>query len=200
MIHGFRVFLYILLSIFSAVVMLLCAFTFCSHDGAYVFTEVTSLTDTGTRIIFDYRVDVELLLTSILSVVWSFLIGWTIYKRIERHYVNTFSAELVGLLFFFLLWVFGATFGSLSPGYETHYSSSEITYKIQWGPSCWVYSTCRVLTATFVFAWVSSIVVLALFITSFLFASANKAFRDPLHGRWDRRAMLRGLMLMRNSP
>lgn len=192
--------------------MLLCAFTLCSHDGAYKFsdTECTSQNDTMTctGYNFDYPIDVELLPTSILSVVWSLLIGCTIYQRLERHYINTFSAELVGLLFLFLGWVCGAAFGSLSPGYvqsatylqfEFQSESYHFTH-LEWGPSCWVYFTCRILTATFVLTWVSSIVVLVLFITSFLCASANKAFRAPLHGRRDRRTILRNLTLTQNLP
>ncbi|KAG9310824.1 hypothetical protein JVU11DRAFT_8677 [Chiua virens] len=38
------------------------------------------------------------------------------------------------------------------------------------------------------FAWLSWIVVFALFVTSLLFAVANKALRDPMHGRYDRRS------------
>jgi fatty acid desaturase len=59
-----------------------------------------------------------------------------------------------------------------------------------WGnlSSCWVYSTCRILTTLLAFAWLGWLLVLALFVMSLLFAIANKAFHDPMHGRWDRRA------------
>lgn len=50
------------------------------------------------------------------------------------------------------------------------------------------------------FAWLCWIVVLALFVMSLLFAIANKAFRDPMHGRWDRRSTAYGDTPMRNLP
>lgn len=50
------------------------------------------------------------------------------------------------------------------------------------------------------FAWLSWIVVFALFMTSLLFAIANKAYRDPMHGRWDRRASNYGGTPMRALP
>jgi len=50
------------------------------------------------------------------------------------------------------------------------------------------------------FAWVCWIVVFALFMTSLLFAIANKAFREPMHGRLERRSTLYGDTPMRNLP
>jgi hypothetical protein len=50
------------------------------------------------------------------------------------------------------------------------------------------------------FAWLSWVVVFALFMTSLLFAIANKAFREPMHGRWDHRASNYGGTPMRALP
>jgi hypothetical protein len=50
------------------------------------------------------------------------------------------------------------------------------------------------------FAWLSWLVVFALFVTSLLFVMANKAVREPMHGRWDRRASHFGDTPMRNLP
>jgi len=50
------------------------------------------------------------------------------------------------------------------------------------------------------FAWVSWVMVLVLLATSVLFASANKAFLEPMHGRWDRRETFYGSTPMRNLP
>lgn len=71
-----------------------------------------------------------------------------------------------------------------------------------WGnlSACWHYGSCRVLTALLAFTWMSWVMVLALLATSFLFASANKAFREPMHGRWDRRETFYGSTPMRNLP
>jgi hypothetical protein len=46
---------------------------------------------------------------------------------------------------------------------------------------------CRLLAALLAFAWLSWLVVLVLFVVSLMFAIANKAWSEPLHGRWDPR-------------
>ncbi|KAI5992839.1 hypothetical protein EDC04DRAFT_2586753 [Pisolithus marmoratus] len=188
MIHGFRVFLYVLLFIFSAVVMSLCAVRL------HYTLNLSPFDPLNYGISFYDPIIIELLVTSILSMLWALLIGRTIHRRIERRLINTFAAELIGLFVLFLLWIVGAAIATRTgnpPDPDTHWGNLS---------SCWNYASCRVLTAMLAFAWVSWVVVLALFITSFLFASANKAFRDPLHGRWDRRATHYGTTLMRNLP
>ncbi|KAG6331586.1 hypothetical protein ID866_7501 [Astraeus odoratus] len=184
MIHGLRVFLYILLFIFSAVVMSLCAVRL--HYTLHLSPD--DPLNGGVRF-YDHIV-VELLVTSILTMICT----RTIHKRLEHRHVNYFRGELIGLFVLFILWIVGAavaTRTSNPPTLDTHWGNLS---------SCWVYSSCRILTAMLAFTWLSWILVLALFATSFLFASANKAFRDPMHGRWDRRATHYGDTAMRNLP
>ncbi|KAG1750551.1 uncharacterized protein EDB91DRAFT_1235060 [Suillus paluster] len=113
---------------------------------------------------------VELLVTSIITMFWSLFIARTIHRRHEHRLVNSFTAELVGLFILFLLWVIGA---------------------------CHRHARARFLTALLAFAWLGWLLVLALFVMSLLFAIANKAFHDPMHGRWDRRATNYGDVPMR---
>lgn len=188
MIHGFRVFLYILLFIFSAVVMSLCAVRL------HYTLNLSPLDPLNNGVQFYDPIVVELLLTSILTLFWSPFIARTIHRRLEHRHINTFRGELIGLFILFLLWIIGASIATHTgnlPDPETH-----------WGDlsSCWMFSSCRVLTALVAFTWASWVLVLILFITSFLFAIANKAFREPMHGRWDRRATYYGDTAMRNLP
>ncbi|KAG1809090.1 uncharacterized protein BJ212DRAFT_1448841 [Suillus subaureus] len=184
MIHFVRVFVYFLLVnadfivqfLFSVVLMALCAVRLhytlhlSPHDPL----------NGGVRF-YDHIV-VELLITSIITIFWSTFIARTIHGRHEHRRMNTFTAELVGLFILFLLWLIGAAVA-------TH-TSNPPDVDVRWGnlSSCWTYSTCRILTALLAFAWLGWILVLALFVMSLLFAIANKAFHDPMHGRWDRRA------------
>ncbi|KIK91732.1 hypothetical protein PAXRUDRAFT_13625 [Paxillus rubicundulus Ve08.2h10] len=188
MIHTARFLLYCLLFLFSIVVMALCAVRI------HYTTHLSRFDPLNYGVQFYDTVVVELLVTSILTLFWAPFIARTIHSRLEHRYINSFAAELIGLFIFFFLWVVGA-------GIATH-TGNPPDVNIHWGnlSSCWGFSACRVLTAMLAFAWLSWLIVLALFVTSLLFAIANKAFRDPMHGRWDRRATQYGDTPMRNLP
>lgn len=138
----------------------------------------------------------------------------TIHRRLEHRHINTFRGELIGLFILFLLWIIGASIATVSTLIEDGNVASSLICPVfqhtgnlpdpetHWGDlsSCWMFSSCRVLTALVAFTWASWVLVLILFITSFLFAIANKAFREPMHGRWDRRATYYGDTAMRNLP
>ncbi|KAG2143712.1 hypothetical protein DEU56DRAFT_247127 [Suillus clintonianus] len=175
MIHFVRIFLYCLLSIFSVVLMALCA-------ARLQYTLHLSLDDplNGGIQFYDHIV-VELLVTSIITIFWSTFIAWTIHGRHEHRHMNTFTAELVGLSILFLLWLAGAAVAT------SNGNPPDILFT--WGnlSYCWAYSMCRILSALVAFAWLGWLLVSALLVMSLLFARANKAFHDPMHGRWDRR-------------
>lgn len=61
--------------------------------------------------------------------------------------------------------------------------------KSYWGNLHWcqTYLACRVLTALVAFSWMGSILLFALLLISLMFAVANRAFAQPLHGRYDPR-------------
>ncbi|KAL4063595.1 hypothetical protein V8B97DRAFT_1990657 [Scleroderma yunnanense] len=188
MIHTLRVVLYVLLFIFSAVVLSLCAvrLNYTLHLKPY------DPLNFGVK--FYDPIVVELLVTSIFTLVWSGFIARTIHKRLEHRHINHFRGEIIGLFVLFLFWIVGASIATQTgnlPDPRTHWGNLS---------SCWRYASCRVLTAMLAFAWVSCVVVLVLLATSLLFASANKAFREPMHGRWDRRETFYGSTPMRNLP
>jgi hypothetical protein len=113
----------------------------------------------------------EILATALLTMGWSIFVILVIYKRLEIPRVGTFIAEVVGLGVLFLFWIVGAGIASTA-----------------WGDiSLCLLSACKVLASLLAFTWLSWIVVLALLITSLMFAIANKAWNEPLHGRWDPR-------------
>ncbi|KAG0701643.1 hypothetical protein DFH29DRAFT_549160 [Suillus ampliporus] len=185
MIHIVRVFLYFILLIFSAVLLALCAVRL------HYTTHLSPHDPLNGGVRFYDPIVVELLVTSIITMFWSVHIARTIHRRHEHRLINTFTAELVGLFILFLLWLVGAAVA-------TH-TGNPPDVNVKWGnlSSCWHYSTCRILTALVAFAWLGWLLVLTLSVMSLLFAIANKAFHDPMHGRWDRRATNYGDVPMR---
>jgi len=116
----------------------------------------------------------ELIFASLLTMLWSPTIAHAVHTRHEYHrrYLFSFLFELVGLGFFFVLWLVGA-------GVATSF----------WGDLrfCHQYKACRLLTALVAFAWMGWIVIVILLLISIMFAVSNNAFHEPLHGRWDPR-------------
>ena len=62
----------------------------------------------------------------------------------------------------------------------------------RWGALEWCFSfwQCRVLTALVAFAWMGWAILFALLLMSAMFAIANRAWWDPMHGRYDNRASM----------
>ncbi|EIW75022.1 hypothetical protein CONPUDRAFT_132619 [Coniophora puteana RWD-64-598 SS2] len=176
MIHIFRSFLYIVLFIFSIVLMSLCAVRIHYTEHLSPFDPLND----GVR--FYDPIVALLLATSLLTILWSAFVGHTIHGRHERRIIGTFLHEFLGLGVLFILWLVGAAIATVT--------SNVPTLLTRWGnlSSCWHYSTCRILTALLAFAWLGWIVVLALLLTTLLFALANRAWNEQMHGRWDPRA------------
>jgi len=122
---------------------------------------------------FHDPVVVELLVTSIFSIIWSIYISVVILQRHEHRLLSTIGGELLGLGILFLFWLPGA-------GVATH----------MWGNLrfCWQYHQCRLLSALVAFTWLAWLVIVSLIVLCFMFGFANSAWGDPLHGRYDPRA------------
>ncbi|KAH9943628.1 hypothetical protein B0H21DRAFT_695466, partial [Amylocystis lapponica] len=114
----------------------------------------------------------ELLVSSLLTLLWTTFVTHTIFRSFEYGRFTSFASELLGLFVLFVFWLVGAAIATTYWG------------NLNW---CWAYAPCRLLTALVAFAWMGWIVLLALLVISALFAVANSAFGDPLHGRYDPR-------------
>ena len=52
---------------------------------------------------------------------------------------------------------------------------------------CQVNDSCRLISAILAFAWLGWITLSVILGLALLFSFANRAFKEPLHGRWDPR-------------
>ncbi|KJA26573.1 hypothetical protein HYPSUDRAFT_63831 [Hypholoma sublateritium FD-334 SS-4] len=116
---------------------------------------------------------VEILFTTLITIPWAVVMIMSIHKRWEHPVYSTFVAEIVGLSVLWVFWIVGA-------GGATH----------PWGALgfCQQFNACRVLSALVAFAWLGWLTLSLLLAFSLLFSIANKAAREPLHGRWNPRA------------
>jgi len=164
-----RIALYAILGLFSAVLFCLCAVRlhYTTHLSPYDPLN-------GGEPFYD-PIIVELLVTALFTIFWCIFIISTIHKRIESRLVSTFRAELIGLAFLWIMWIVGAAVASNSWAY------------LSW---CWRYEPCRVLSALVSFAWLGWLVLTAIFVVCLLFTTANRAYHEPLHGRWDPRVSI----------
>ncbi|EKM49041.1 uncharacterized protein PHACADRAFT_265891 [Phanerochaete carnosa HHB-10118-sp] len=115
----------------------------------------------------------ELLATSAITVLWVPWVVSIITRTYDYGIVSTFLSETIGLFILFVLWLVGAAIATSSWG------------NLAW---CHIYLPCRVLTALVAFAWMSFIMVFVLLIISVMFSIANRAFKQPMHGRYDPRS------------
>ncbi|KAF8663690.1 hypothetical protein AX16_000865 [Volvariella volvacea WC 439] len=114
----------------------------------------------------------ELLVTTLFTMIWCGLIIYIMFHRFERKNVTTFAIELGGLAVLWLFWISGAAVASSMWG------------NLSW---CQMYEPCRVLSALVAFCWLGWLVLTALIGVTVMFAAANNAWMEPLHGRWDPR-------------
>ncbi|THU90567.1 hypothetical protein K435DRAFT_256496 [Dendrothele bispora CBS 962.96] len=165
-ISGFRTALYFLLSLFSIVVLGLSA-------TRLHYTLHVPLGDpvNGGEDFYD-RIVVELLVASILTMLWSWFVMWIIRKRKETAFVSTFRGGFIGLAILWLMWLIGV-----------------IVVTHMWGDLRWcqIYKPCRILTALVAFVWIGWITMTVIFIVEIIFVSQNGGSRVALHGRWDPR-------------
>ncbi|KAF9526183.1 hypothetical protein CPB83DRAFT_495100 [Crepidotus variabilis] len=114
----------------------------------------------------------EILVTTLFTIPWCICIIFSIHKRIEHPYLATFGTEIVGLSVLWVFWIIGAAI------------ASNLWGSLSW---CQHIEACRVLSAMVAFLWLSWLTLSAILGISLLFSFANKAFKEPLHGRWDPR-------------
>ncbi|EJF58863.1 hypothetical protein BD309DRAFT_927161 [Dichomitus squalens] len=163
-INGFRVALYVVLWLFSAVLLGLTA----TRLHYTLFLPPFDPLNSGKP--FYDPIVAELLVTSILALFWSSYIIHVIHRSYDYGRFSSFAAELLGLMALFTLFLVGAAISS--------------TF---WGDLFWCHEfwQCRLLTALVAFAWMCWVMTFALIVISVLFAVANSAFFHPLHGRYD---------------
>jgi len=169
--HPARLFLYICLWVFSAVILGLTA------ARLHYTTHIPPFDPLNAGRNFYDPIVAELLATSIITLLW---VSWVIHvlvRRFELGLVSSFAHELLGLFVLFVLWLVGAAIATSYWG------------NLSW---CWIYEPCRLLTAMVAFAWIGWITLFAVFVLSILFVVANDAFYRPMHGRYDPRLSMFG--------
>jgi hypothetical protein len=161
-----RLFLYFTLGLFSIVLFCLCA------ARLHYTTHLPGGDPLNGGAAFYDPIVVELLFTTIMTVPWCIFIMHSIHKRAENRLVSTFRGELIGLSILWLFWLVGAAIASSMWG--------DLTF-------CQSFHACRLLSALVAFSWLGWIVITAILGVNILFSFANKALKEPLHGRWDPR-------------
>ncbi|KAH9926659.1 uncharacterized protein BXZ73DRAFT_90922 [Epithele typhae] len=162
--NGVRVGLYVLLWLFSVVLLGLCA----TRLHYTIFLPPFDPLNNGQPF-FDPIV-VELAVTSILALFWSMYTIHIIHRSYDYGRFSSFFFELLGLFVFFVLFLVGAAIAS--------------TF---WGDLFWCHSfwQCRVLTVLVAFAWMCWVLTFFLFFASLAFAIANSAFFRPFHAQYN---------------
>ncbi|RDX47973.1 hypothetical protein OH76DRAFT_1456489 [Lentinus brumalis] len=162
--NGLRVGLYVVLWLFSAVLLGLTA----TRLHYTLFLPAYDPLNNGQP--FYDPIVAELVVTSILALFWSSYIIHVIHRSYDYGRFSSFAFELFGLLSLFAMFLVGAAIASTFWG------------NLFW---CHTYWQCRVLTVMVAFSWLCWIMTFALTIVTILFAVANSAFFRPLHGRYD---------------
>ncbi|EIM89722.1 uncharacterized protein STEHIDRAFT_92166 [Stereum hirsutum FP-91666 SS1] len=166
-----RIFLYCCLLVFSIVLLGLSAARLHYTRHLSPFDPLNS----GTP--FTDPIVVEILVTTILTILWVPYVLHAIIKRREGGFIWTFFHELIALFVLFVLWIVGAAIATSTSNPPNHQS--------HWGALSWCqqFQPCRILTALVAFVWMGWIMVVFLMFASILFCIANRAWGEPMHGR-----------------
>lgn len=114
----------------------------------------------------------ELLVCSILGIIWAPFVVHMIHARHEYKYLSKVWQELLGLFILNVLWLVGAAI------------STNIWPNL---PSfCANFQACRILTAMLAFAWMGWIMLTTLVFVTVMYALANQSWYEPAHGHWVR--------------
>ncbi|KAM5546082.1 hypothetical protein V8D89_000208 [Ganoderma adspersum] len=170
-INGIRIGLYVVLWLFSAILLGLTG----TRLHYTLFLPPNDPLNNGQP--FYDPIAAELLVTSVVALFWSSYIIHIIHRSYDYGRFSSFATELLGLMALFTLYLVGAAIASTLWG--------DLSF-------CWDYWQCRMLTALVAVAWISWVTTFALIVISVLFAVANSAFFHPLHGRYDPRASFFG--------
>ncbi|KAL5519862.1 hypothetical protein ACEPAG_1522 [Sanghuangporus baumii] len=114
----------------------------------------------------------ELMASAALALIWAPLVGLMIHGRKEYRYFSRVWHEILGLFILWVLWLVGAAIA-------THIWPNLPSF-------CPQFEACRVLTAMLAFAWMGWIVLTFLLAATFMYAVANRSWREPAHGHWTR--------------
>ncbi|KIY61935.1 hypothetical protein CYLTODRAFT_362191 [Cylindrobasidium torrendii FP15055 ss-10] len=173
-----RIALYVCLLVFSVVVLGLTSARLNYTLNVPEFDPVNNGED------FYDPVVVELLVTSILTFLWSLYAIFILVRRAEPRILYTFRGELMALFVLWVMWVVGAGVASPIDAIVVH--NADVPQG-PWGDLawCWIYEPCRILTAMLAFCWCTWIILTLISILSILFVTVNKALTQPMHGRWD---------------
>ncbi|KDQ49938.1 hypothetical protein JAAARDRAFT_610572 [Jaapia argillacea MUCL 33604] len=165
--HHTRIVLYVILWLFSLVLLGLTA------DRLYYTTHLKRNDPLHDGINFYDPIIVELMVTSALMLFWIPYIVHVIHGVHEKRVLYRFRGEIIGLFVLWVMWLVGAAYAtSLWPD-------------LSW---CHQYRPCRILTTLVAFAWMGWIILTIILLATVLFAWSNRAFNEPLHGRWNPRA------------
>ncbi|THG95929.1 hypothetical protein EW026_g5804 [Hermanssonia centrifuga] len=166
-VNGIRLFLYVILWLFSAVLLGLTA-------ARLHYTTHLPLGDplNNGHNFYDPIV-AELLASSALTLLWAPWVIHVIHRTYDYGLVSSFAGEILGLFGLFVMWLVGAAIATSFWG------------SLEW---CHEFQACRLLTALVAFAWMGFILLFVLLIISVMFSIANRAYTHPLHGRYDPRA------------
>ncbi|KAF9076902.1 hypothetical protein BDP27DRAFT_1518502 [Rhodocollybia butyracea] len=117
----------------------------------------------------------QLLVTSILAIIWSWFIIHTIHSIRVTGPVTTFRHEGFGYFVIWLMFLVGTAIATVPQNKWANLSS------------CFGTFTCDILTAIVAFAWLCFITMTLIGISSALFLAGNSGYGsvdEPLHGRW----------------
>ncbi|KAJ8085527.1 hypothetical protein PM082_004345 [Marasmius tenuissimus] len=162
-----RSWLYIVLLLFSFILFALCA-------ARINYTTNLPLGDPLNRGIdfYDPAV-VELLVTTLLAMLWSGFMLYLYFRDTLNPYIRTYRAELIALMILWLLWLGGAA------------AASSIWGGLEW---CQQFEPCRVLSALLAFAWLGWITLTAIIAVSSRVSWEHGGLTTTLHGRSSSRA------------
>jgi len=161
-----RIVLYCVLAFFSFVLFCICA---ARIDYT---THIHPKDPLNGRKRFHDPVVALLLVTTLATMPWSLFAAYTIHYRYEDTRISTFMVEAIAMSVLWLFWIVGSSIASS-----------------MWGnlAGCQQFSQCRLLSALVAMSWLGWIALTILLGFCLLFSIANRAFMEPLHGRWNPR-------------
>ncbi|KAJ3814913.1 hypothetical protein F5876DRAFT_31858, partial [Lentinula aff. lateritia] len=124
---------------------------------------------------------VELLVTSVLAMIWSWFIIHTIHTIRVSGPLTTFRHESIGFFIIWLMFLVGtaiATVRKHPPSSQNYWANLSV---------CFGVFTCDILTAIVAFAWLCFITMTLIGFSTMLFLARNNGYSsydEPLHGRW----------------
>ncbi|KAF5390702.1 hypothetical protein D9757_002577 [Collybiopsis confluens] len=126
----------------------------------------------GLAVGFYDPIVVELLVSSIIAIIWSFFIMHIIHTIRVGGPVTTFRHESIGFIIIWIMFLVGA---AIATNFWANLSV------------CFGTFTCDILTAIVAFSWLNFITLTLIGIFSMLFLAGNSGYGsmdEPLHGRW----------------